>query len=126
MAHKLTFDGGLSADKKSTFGIVIYNDQEEIIFKKGGESKLRLSSNGAEYFALIMGLMYCRMLGIEELNVWGDSQLVIRQVTGVYGIKAQTLKPLYNLVQDLRKLFKEVNFNWMPREDNHLADRLGR
>jgi len=61
---------------------------------------------------------------IKVLNVKGDSQLIINQVTGKYQVKAENLIPLYNKVMDLCKSFYTLEFKHIKRELNKEADKL--
>ncbi|MFB6490074.1 MAG: ribonuclease HI [Thermoproteus sp. AZ2] len=80
------------------------------------------TNNVAEYTGLVKALRWLRARGIKGAVVKGDSQLVIRQVQGIYAVRSERLKPLY---EEARALAKEVGavLMWIPREKN-LADEL--
>jgi ribonuclease HI len=82
------------------------------------------TNNEAEYRALILGLEQACERNIEELTVFGDSQLVINQVNGEYKVKAKNLFDLYDRVTMLKKCFRFVQFNHVYREQNTRADQL--
>lgn len=82
------------------------------------------TNNEAEYRALILGLEEASERKIEELTVFGDSQLVINQINGEYKVKAKNLFDLYNRVTMLKKCFRFVQFNHVYREQNTRADQL--
>lgn len=90
------------------------------------------TNNVAEYTGLIKGLDAVRryVKPGEPIKVYGDSQLAIKQVTGVYDVKAEHLKPLVKEAQALvAKLISEghtVTLEWIPREKNGHADRLSK
>jgi ribonuclease HI len=80
------------------------------------------TNNEAEYTGLIIGLQKAKDLGIETLEVKGDSQLVINQVNGLWKVKSSNLQGLYNQACRLVSQFNRVKIEWVPRKDNHLAD----
>lgn len=82
------------------------------------------SSNTAEYEALIRGLQAARELDCNEIMVRGDSQLVIRQLEGKYRVKEPKLRPLFERVVKLAHEFDRFEVQWIPREQNKLADAL--
>ena len=81
-----------------------------------------VTNNEAEYMGLIAGLKYLQSLKIEEVQVEGDSKLVIEQLFGSWQCKHPRLKPYYQTVKELLKGFKFVNGRWIPREKNDIAD----
>lgn len=103
-------------------GAVIYKNEEEIW---SGSKFIGVKTNNfSEYSALIFGLKQAIQMGIEHLCVLGDSLLVINQVNGVYKVKSEDLKELYEEVNQLKKQFKIVEFNHVYREKNKRADEL--
>lgn len=82
------------------------------------------TNNQAEYLALIETLKQAHALGGEVLQVFADSELVVRQMTGVYQVKDMKLIPLYKEAAALARSFKKVTFRHVPREMNKEADSL--
>jgi ribonuclease HI len=82
------------------------------------------TNNQAEYTALLLGLEAARQMGATHVEVYGDSELVVEQLLGNYQVKDEKLKPLYSKVMDMARLFEEVHFKHIPREENKLADAL--
>jgi ribonuclease HI len=80
------------------------------------------TNNQAEYAGLIAGLKKARELEVTRLEVKGDSQLVINQVTGEYQVKNPTLQALHAETQSLLSEFDQVDFTWVERSENALAD----
>ena len=68
------------------------------------------TNNIAEWSALIEGLKLAKAHGCRDLEVRGDSQLVIRQITGRYMVKSENLIPLYNEAKKLCRNFEKINF----------------
>ncbi|KAH9288879.1 hypothetical protein KI387_032996, partial [Taxus chinensis] len=82
------------------------------------------SNNAAEYEALINGLHWEMKKGIRNLQVFGDSELVINQVKGKNAAKNDLLKCYKNRVWDLTKDFEAFSINSIPRKKNEVADIL--
>jgi ribonuclease HI len=84
----------------------------------------RATNNIAEYSALISGLEMALEHGVEELAVFSDSELVIRQLKGEYKVKNQGLKPLYDEAMERLGRFDRYELNSIPRVENAHADEL--
>ena len=80
------------------------------------------SNNTAEYCALILALQEAMMMGARELQVYTDSELIVKQLNGEYKIKEPSLKALFCLASHLRSGFKKLTISHVPREKNKLAD----
>ena len=83
----------------------------------------RATNNVAEYQALIAGLEVALDRGVERLDVFLDSELVVRQVNGRYKVK-DGLKPLHQQACLLLSNFHEVDVKHVRREQNSAADAL--
>lgn len=85
----------------------------------------RATNNVAEYVGAIRALEY---LVAREYRgtvvVFGDSQLVVRQMAGEYDVRAEHLRPYHDHLQSLAQRLGEVRFTWVPREENTVADAL--
>jgi ribonuclease HI len=95
--------------------------------KKVKEFSKRLgkgTNNIAEWTALIEGLKMARAHGCQDLEVRGDSQLIIRQISGQYRVKSENLIPLYNAARKLCVNFEKISFKWVQREENSYTDSL--
>jgi ribonuclease HI len=84
----------------------------------------RKTNNEAEYWALLLGLREARRLGGDSIRVFTDSELIARQVKGVYRVKDSKLKGLYQAVLEDLKSFSSFEIESIPREENREADRL--
>ena len=82
------------------------------------------TNNVAEYQALIAGLEIALDRGVERLDVFLDSELVVRQVNGQYKVKDAGLKPLHRQACLLLSRFPEVDVKHVRREQNAAADAL--
>lgn len=80
--------------------------------------------NEAEYTALLNGLLWCKKNHYtKDLVIFSDSELVIKQLTGKYNIKARNLRPLIQTIRNLLKEFRNYNLRWGPR--HVIESRLG-
>jgi ribonuclease HI len=84
----------------------------------------KATNNVAEYQALIAGLEIALDRGVERLDVFLDSELVVRQVNGRYKVKDAGLKPLHQQACLLLSRFHEVDVKHVRREQNAAADAL--
>jgi ribonuclease HI len=84
----------------------------------------RKTNNEAEYWALLFGLREARRLGGKSIRIFTDSELMERQVNGLYRVKNLNLKILHTSVIELLKEFASHAIVSIPREENREADRL--
>ncbi|HET6490327.1 MAG TPA: ribonuclease HI family protein [Syntrophales bacterium] len=82
------------------------------------------TNNIAEYRALILGLETALERGTPEISIYLDSELLVRQIQGIYRVKNPDLKPLMSEIRDLLDRFNSWKIEHVPRSDNALADRL--
>ena len=88
--------------------------------------KLRFpcSNNEVEYEALLIGLKAAKRLGIKKLKVFMDSELVIKQVGGTYGVKNPSLATYRAMIHELMKHFISIECKVIHMNENKLADLL--
>jgi ribonuclease HI len=84
----------------------------------------RATNNVAEYRAMLLGIQLARELGASEVELIGDSQLIVRQVRGEYKVKDANLKPLREQVVKALRGFDSWSVTDVRRERNEHADRL--
>ena len=84
----------------------------------------KTTNNQAEYKALIAALKEAIRLGVKEVDISLDSQLVVRQINGEYRVKNAALKPLYQQAKQLLSLLEGFNITHIPRQQNTEADNL--
>ncbi len=84
----------------------------------------RTTNNVAEYSALVLGLEAARAMGVDRINVFADSELMVKQLNGVYKVKSEDLRPLFEKASALSKSFKEFSIRHIYREKNAAADEL--
>jgi ribonuclease HI len=126
MSKKLVIntDGGARGNPgHAGIGLVIKSDTGEIVYQYGayiGET----TNNVAEYKALIKALEESVHLGGSDLLIQMDSELIVKQMQGIYKIKEPTLKLLAEEVKSLLKQFEKYEFKHVRREFNKEADAL--
>jgi ribonuclease HI len=103
------------------FGVLVQTPagREEILGFLG-----RTTNNVAEYAGLLAALAWARRHEVEELTLFSDSQLLVRQFSGAYKVKAAHLVPLHLEVLRLRRGIGRVVARHVPRSENKLADGL--
>ncbi|HVE84030.1 MAG TPA: ribonuclease HI family protein [Myxococcales bacterium] len=82
------------------------------------------TNNYAEYMGLLLGLKRAKDLGVQEVEVFADSELMIRQLGGRYQVKSPSLRPLYEEVLELLNQFGRFKLVHVPREMNAAADEM--
>lgn len=104
-------------------GAVIVSPEGHIVAKIGkflGEA----TNNVAEYTALVLGLRRAKAMGIKDLEVLSDSELMVRQISGDYAVKAEHLRPLHDEARQLLHGFPDAIVRHIPREENAQADAM--
>lgn len=125
MKGVLYFDGAClprNPGGVATFGWVLEWNGKKM--RGEGVETEKGTNNVAEYAGLIHGLEKALEEGIEEIVVRGDSQLVIRQLQGIYSVNSERIKPYYERARELLRRFKRAYLEWIPREQNSEADEL--
>ncbi len=85
------------------------------------------TNNVAEYTAILEALEFLRSRGYQgPVRILGDSQLVVRQFSGEYQVRAPHLKPHHQKLLELASSFSHVEMEWVPRELNQRADALSK
>lgn len=82
------------------------------------------TNNLAEWMALYVALRLLSAHGVKTAVIYGDSQLVINQVLGVWRVKDATIAFLHGMCHNVLRDFVAVSFNWIPRHLNEKADAL--
>jgi ribonuclease HI len=78
----------------------------------------------AEYRALLLGLQQAREMGANEIEVIGDSELIAKQVMGLYKVKHEAMKPLHREATAALGQFERWSIRTVPRAQNAHADAL--
>jgi ribonuclease HI len=127
IVHRLFFDGGLRAnDKKASGGALLLRGQhQDWQLQWGSAFCLPYSTNNiAEYSAILTGLQQAIALGVRQLTIVGDSQLITRQLWGRYKVRSPRLQKLYQEVKRLMAALHAVECHHTKRSHNTAADTL--
>jgi ribonuclease HI len=121
---RLFTDGGSRGNPgPAAYGYVIDADDETVLASHG-EAIGVATNNVAEYRALLAGLERARDLGVTDLEVVSDSELLVKQMRGEYRVKNAALRGLQAEAAGLVRAFARVEFTAVRREHNELADAL--
>jgi ribonuclease HI len=121
----LEFDGG-SRGNPGPAGIgVVIRAQDGTPLVTLGRYIGKATNNIAEYRALITAMEEAKKLGAKRIKIRGDSELVVRQMTGVYRVRHPDLIPLHRQAKELLESFDQATIEHNYRDKNELADRLG-
>jgi ribonuclease HI len=125
---KMYFDGASSYLGAGVATLLIAPDDQFVIpFSYRLQLNIDCTNNVCEYEALVLGLEAARKMKIKKLEVFGDAELIIKQVNRQYQAKHPRLRSYRNCVWDLIKnIFTSVNFHFIPRSENQQADALAK
>ena len=124
MKARLSTDGGARGNPgPAAYGYVLEADDGTVLAAHGQAIGVA-TNNVAEYRALVAGLEKAVELGVRELEVVSDSELLVKQMKGIYRIKNETLQELARQASRLARQVGRVRWTAVRREHNELADRL--
>ena len=124
MKAKLSTDGGARGNPgPAAFGYVLESDDGHVLAAHG-EAIGHATNNVAEYRGLVAGLAKAAELGVNELDVVSDSELLVKQMRGEYRVKNPALRVLWEEANELERRFAKVRYTAVRRAHNDLADRL--
>jgi len=121
---RLFTDGGARGNPgPAAYGYVLETEDGHILDARG-EAIGVATNNVAEYRALVAGLGKAVELGVDELEVVSDSELLVKQMRGEYKVKNETLRGLSLEAARLARQIGNVEYRHVKRAHNELADRL--
>jgi ribonuclease HI len=121
---KLSTDGGARGNPgPAAYGYVLEAEVGTVLDARG-ETIGIATNNVAEYRALIAGLEKAVELGVDELEVVSDSELLVKQMQGEYRVKNEALRELNDEANFLERKLGRVRYKAVRREHNELADKL--
>ena len=124
MKAKLFTDGGARGNPgPAAYGFVLEADDGTVLAAHGERIGVA-TNNVAEYRALIAGLAKAVELAVPEVEVVSDSELLVKQMTGVYRVKNDALRELSQEAAALARRIGKVTYTAVRREHTELADRL--
>jgi ribonuclease HI len=118
----LFFDGS-SCEKGGGVGILLISPKGEM-FEFAIHIQPTVTNNQAEYEALLRGIQYLREAKAISVEIFGDSELVIKQLNGLYEYRNDILRNYYEECNEILKSFQFVILQHIPRENNGEANRL--
>lgn len=124
MKLTVNVDGGARGNPGPAAIGVVLRDQSGEILGTVSEVIGEATNNVAEYRALLAGIGQARLLGATEIELLGDSELVVKQVKGEYKVKNAGIKPLHAEVLGELAAFHEWSIEHVRREMNSEADAL--
>ena len=120
----INVDGGARGNPGPAAIAAVASDESGEVLAERSETIGEATNNVAEYRAMLLGIELAKELGADEVELIGDSELVVKQVRGDYKVKQDHLRPLHTKVKDsLRGLAKSTIRN-VPRAQNARADEL--
>ncbi|KAG8479130.1 hypothetical protein CXB51_028997 [Gossypium anomalum] len=119
---RLNFDGASNAVGNGIGAVLVSPNGDHYLFTC--KLDFDCTNNMVEYEACIMGLQAAIERGIKTLEVYGDSVLVIYQLRGEWEIRDPKLINYRKVVLGLLEEFDDITFNYLPRNENQMADAL--
>ena len=117
-------DGGSRGNPgQAAYGFVL-EAEDGTVLDAVGETIGVATNNVAEYSALVAGLARAAEVGVDELEVVSDSELLVKQMRGEYKVKNAALRELWLEAANLASEVGRVTYRAVRREHNELADRL--
>jgi ribonuclease HI len=123
-AHRANIDGAARGNPgPASYGVVIRDGRGEVVTKLKKYIG-RMTNNVAEYYGLIAALDYAQSHGIRALRVESDSELMVKQMRGIYKVKSADLQPLFERAKKMSLGFESFRIDHVYREQNREADAL--
>jgi ribonuclease HI len=117
-------DGGARGNPGPAAIAAVVQDTDGEVLQEKSEKIGRATNNVAEYRALLLGIEMAAAMGASELELVGDSELIVRQVEGKYKVKDAALRELHAEVKRALEPFESWSIRHVRRERNAEADRL--
>lgn len=119
-------DGGARGNPGPAAIGVLICDEKGNTLQDHKETIGHATNNVAEYTAVIVGLELAKKIGGQEIEYFVDSELVAKQISGLYKVKTPHIQVLYQKAKEQIRHFKKVVFTHVPREHEMLryVDKL--
>ncbi len=124
MRAKLETDGGARGNPGPAAAAYVVKADDGTVLAAHGEAIGVATNNVAEYRALVAGLAKAAELGVDDLEVVSDSELLVKQMRGEYRVKNEALRELQREAEGLARRIARVRYTAVRRSENELADRL--
>ena len=116
------FDGAVN-NRGAGIGVILISPEGETI-SMAKRLEFEVTNNQAEYEACIFGLEALRSAGAREITVYGDSMLVVKQISNKLKVREDRLRPYWDYSATVLLSFAQSRFVHLPREENQMADAL--
>ena len=124
MRATLSTDGGARGNPGPAAYAYVLEADDGTVLAAQGEAIGVATNNVAEYSALVAGLEKAVEIGVSELEVISDSELMVKQMRGEYRVKNEALRDLSLQASQLARKVGSVSYKAVRREQNKLADQL--
>ena len=124
MKALLWTDGGSRGNPGPAAFAYVLETEDGTVLDARGEAIGRATNNVAEYSALVAGLRKAAELGVKEVELRSDSELMVKQMRGEYRVKNRDLQGLFLDASRAARDVGRVTYTHVRREHNELADRL--
>jgi ribonuclease HI len=121
---RLFTDGGSRGNPGPAAYAFVLEAEDGTVLDARGEAIGVATNNVAEYSALVAGLERAVEVGVDELEVVSDSELMVKQMRGEYKVKNRALQDLFLDASRLARSVGRVSYTAVRREHNELADSL--
>jgi ribonuclease HI len=123
-AHRANIDGGSRGNPgPAAYGVVMRDGRGEPVAKLKKYIG-RSTNNVAEYYGLIAAMDYAQSHGVRAIRVESDSELLVKQMRGLYKVKSADLQPLFERAKKMSQAFESFRIEHVYREQNREADAL--
>lgn len=122
--YTANIDGGSRGNPGPAAYAVVLRDPNGAVILELAKQFGRDTNNVAEYYGLLAALDYATSRGISKLRIRSDSELLVRQMQGVYKVKSDDLKPLHERASKLSRQLTYFAIEHVRRELNSEADAL--
>jgi ribonuclease HI len=117
-------DGGARGNPGPAAIAAVLTGEDGALLEERGERIGAATNNVAEYRALLLGIERAAALGADEVELVGDSELIVKQVRGEYKVKDPNLRELHRQVRTALERFRRWSVRHVRREENAAADAL--
>jgi ribonuclease HI len=117
-------DGGARGNPGPAAAACVVSDPAGEVLDEHARLLGEVTNNVAEYRALLLGLERARAVGATEVEVVNDSELIAKQVQGIYKVKHAAMRPLHLEAMAALRQFERWSIRSVPRAQNAHADAL--
>ncbi len=123
-AYRVNIDGGSRGNPgPAAYGVLIRDARGEVVASLKKYIG-RFTNNVAEYYGLIAAMDYAQSHGVRAIRVESDSELLVKQMRGLYKVKSADLQPLFERAKKMSQAFESFRIDHVYREQNREADAL--